>query len=50
MMKQNKVLCHLATGACALALFVGQVSAQLPCYGPWYQPKFPANAEKLMRK
>jgi len=48
-MKQNKLFAKFATGLCALALFVGQLSAQVPCYMHLYQPKFPANAEKLAR-
>ena len=43
-MKRNN-LC--AASFCALALFIGQLSAQFPCYGYVCQPKFPANAEKL---
>lgn len=46
-MKRNHLFSRLATGFCALSLFVGQLSAQMPCYGELYQPKFPANAEKL---
>ena len=46
-MKRNYLFSRLATGFCALSLFVGQLSAQMPCYGELYQPKFPANAEKL---
>lgn len=49
-MRKSNLFCCLATGFCALSLFVGQLSAQLPCYGPGYQPKFPANAEKLTKK
>ena len=48
-MKHKHILMKAATGFCALSLFIGQLSAQLPCYGPAYQPKFPANAEKLTR-
>jgi len=49
-MKHSKLFGRLATAACTLALVAGQLSAQLPCYGPGYQPKFPANAEKLKRR
>ena len=48
-MKHSKVFARLATAFCTLALVAGQLSA-LPCYGPAYQPKFPANAEKLTRR
>lgn len=48
-MKRNKLLTKLATGFCAVSLFAGQLSAQVPCYMHLYQPKFPANAEKLTR-
>lgn len=46
-MKCNDLFKKLAAGFCALSLFVGQLSAQVPCYSEIYQPKFPANAEKL---
>ena len=46
-MKRSDVFMKIAMGFCAVSLFVGQLSAQLPCYGHIYQPKFPANAEKL---
>lgn len=49
-MKHSKIFYTMATAVCTLALFAGQVAAQLPCYGPCYQPKFPANAEKLKRQ
>lgn len=49
-MKRSKLFYRLAMGFCAFTLFVGQLSAQLPCYGHGYQPKFPANAEKLKRR
>ena len=48
-MKHNHIFMKAATGFCALSLFIGQLSAHLPCYGYTYQPKFPANAEKLAR-
>ena len=46
-MKRNDLFKKLAASFCALSLFVGQLSAQVPCYSEIYQPKFPANAEKL---
>ncbi|MFR6291686.1 MAG: AgrD family cyclic lactone autoinducer peptide [Peptococcaceae bacterium] len=46
-MKRNDLFKKLATGFCALSLFFGQLSAQVPCYNMLYQPNFPANAEKL---
>lgn len=49
-MKHTKLFCKAATAFCALSLFVGQLTAQMPCYGIAYQPKFPANAEKLMKR
>ncbi len=49
-MKQNKLFVKLTSTFCTLALLTGQVSAQLPCYGPLHQPKFPTNAEKLKMK
>lgn len=49
-MKHSKVFARLATAFCTLALVAGQLSAQLPCYGPAYQPKFPVNAEKLTKR
>lgn len=48
-MKHTKFFTKFATGFCALSLFVGQLSAQVPCYMFLYQPKFPANAEKLTK-
>lgn len=48
-MRRNKLFTKLATGFCAISLFAGQLSAQVPCYLILYQPKFPANAEKLAR-
>lgn len=46
-MKRNNLFVKFATGFCAFSLFIGQLSAQLPCYNLLCQPKFPANAEKL---
>lgn len=46
-MKRNNLFVKFATGFCAFTLFIGQISTQLPCYNLLYQPKFPANAEKL---
>lgn len=48
-MKKTNLFCRIAPVVCTLALFAGQVSAQLPCYGPGYQPKFPSDAELLKK-
>lgn len=42
----KKFFARFGVAFAAAALFIGQISANLPCDGPFYQPKVP---EKLIK-